>query len=235
MVGTIVNTLAVLAGSILGLLLTAVTKKFGMKVSERFSERIMQALGLCTIYIGISGSLEGENTLVLILSMVIGTLIGEALDLDEKINRLGNFLEKKFQGSGGGEKKGIAEGFVSASLLFCVGAMTIVGSLQSGLTGRHETLFAKSMLDFVAAIVFASSLGLGVIFSAVFVLVYQGAITLAAQWLSPLLTDTVVQEMSCAGYVIIIALGLNMLHISKFKVMNFVPAIFLPILICRFF
>ena len=109
MLGTIVNTLAVLAGSILGLLLTAVTKKFGMKVSERFSERIMQALGLCTIYIGISGSLEGENTLVLILSMVIGTLIGEALDLDEKINRLGNFLEMKFQGSGGGEKKGIAE------------------------------------------------------------------------------------------------------------------------------
>ena len=98
MLGTIVNTLAVLAGSILGLLLTAVTKKFGMKVSERFSERIMQALGLCTIYIGISGSLEGENTLVLILSMVIGTLIGEALDLDEKINRLGTFLEKKFQG-----------------------------------------------------------------------------------------------------------------------------------------
>ena len=96
MLGTIVNTLAVLAGSILGLLLTAVTKKFGMKVSERFSERIMQALGLCTIYIGISGSLEGENTLVLILSMVIGTLIGEALDLDEKINRLGNFLEKKY-------------------------------------------------------------------------------------------------------------------------------------------
>ena len=98
MLGTIVNTLAVLAGSILGLLLTAVTKKFGMKVSERFSERIMQALGLCTIYIGISGSLEGENTLVLILSMVIGTLIGEALDLDEKINRLGNFLEKKLLG-----------------------------------------------------------------------------------------------------------------------------------------
>ena len=100
MLGTIVNTLAVLAGSILGLLLTAVTKKFGMKVSERFSERIMQALGLCTIYIGISGSLEGENTLVLILSMVIGTLIGEALDLDEKINRLGNFLEKKFRRRG---------------------------------------------------------------------------------------------------------------------------------------
>ena len=111
----------------------------------------------------------------------------------------GIFWKKKFQGSGGGEKKGIAEGFVSASLLFCVGAMTIVGSLQSGLTGRHETLFAKSMLDFVAAIVFASSLGLGVIFSAVFVLVYQGAITLAAQWLSPLLTDTVVQEMSSRG------------------------------------
>lgn len=235
MLGTIVNTAAVIAGSILGLLITAITKKFQLKVSKEFSKRIMQALGLCTLYIGITGAFAGENTLVLILSMVIGTLIGEALDLDDKINRLGNRLENRFKGAETDEKIGIAEGFVTASLLFCVGAMTIVGSLQSGLTGNHETLFAKSMLDFVAAIVFASSLGVGVIFSAAFVLIYQGAITLLAQWVSPFLTDTVVQEMSCAGYVIIMALAFNMLGISKFKVMNFVPAIFLPILICRFF
>lgn len=235
MLGTIVNTAAVIAGSLLGMLITALTKTFQLNVSERFSKRIMQALGLCTLYIGISGALAGENTLILILSMVIGTLIGEALDLDEKINRLGDYLEKRFQGTGKDGKKEIAEGFVSASLLFCVGAMTIVGSLQSGLTGNHETLFAKSMLDFVAAIVFTSSLGIGVIFSAAFVFIYQGAITVLAQWISPFLTDTVIQEMSCAGYVIILALGLNMLGISKFKVMNFVPAIFLPILFCQFF
>lgn len=235
MLGTVVNTLAVIGGSILGLLITALKEKFQIKDSERFSKRIMQALGLCTLYIGITGALSGENTLVLILSMVFGTLIGEACDLDEKINRLGDRLENRFKGKGGDNKKGIAEGFVSASLLFCVGAMTIVGSLQSGLTGNHETLFAKSMLDFVAAIVFASSLGIGVIFSAAFVFIYQGAITLLAQWISPFLNDTVIQEMSCVGYVIIIALALNMLDISKFKVMNFVPAIFLPILICRFF
>lgn len=242
MLGTIVNTLAVIAGSILGMLITAITNKLELSITKDFSGRIMQALGLCTIYIGVSGALEGENTLVLILSMVFGTLIGEALDLDERLKRLGDRLESRFkrpqteenpEGSGG--KKGIAEGFVTASLLFCVGAMTIVGSLQSGLTGNHETLFAKSMLDFVAAIIFASSLGAGVIFSSVFVLVYQGAITLAAQWISPFLTDTVIAEMSCAGYVIIIALALNMLGITKFKVMNFVPSIFLPILICRFF
>lgn len=242
MLGTIVNTLAVIAGSIIGLLITAITDKLELSVTKDFSKRIMQALGLCTLYIGVSGALEGENTLVLILSMVFGTLIGEALDLDERLKRLGDRLENRFkrpqteenpEGSGG--KKGIAEGFVTASLLFCVGAMTIVGSLQSGLTGNHETLFAKSMLDFVAAIIFASSLGVGVIFSSVFVLVYQGAITLAAQWISPFLTDTVIAEMSCAGYVIIMALALNMLGLSKFKVMNFVPAIFLPILICRFF
>ena len=112
--------------------------------------------------------------------------------------------------------------------------MTIVGSLQSGLTGNHEMIFAKSMLDFVAAIIFASSLGIGVIFSTVFVLVYQGAIVLLAQWLSPLLTDYTIGEMTCAGSVIIIALALNMLGITKMKVMNFVPAIFIPIVLCLF-
>ncbi|MCI8326461.1 MAG: DUF554 domain-containing protein [Lachnospiraceae bacterium] len=233
MLGTTVNTLAVLAGSLIGLAITAITKKFQLKIAKSFSDRIMQALGLCTLYIGITGALTGKNTMVLILSMILGTLIGEAFDLDDKMNRLGERIENRFKGAGSGSV-GIAEGFITASLLFCVGAMTIVGSLQSGLTGNHETLFAKSVMDFVAAIIFASSLGFGVVFSAVFVLVYQGAITLLAQWVSPFLTDTVIQEMSCAGYVIIIALAFNILGISKFKVMNFVPAIFLPIIICRF-
>ena len=226
MISVFVNAGAVVAGSCIGLLL-----KKG--IPERLSDILMKALGLCTLYIGISGSLKGENTIILIVSMVVGVLIGEGIDLDDKLNRLGKFLETRF--SKEGEKVSIAEGFVSASLLFCVGAMTIVGSLQSGLTGNHEMIFAKSMLDFVAAIIFTSSLGIGVFFSAVFVLVYQGAIVLLAQWISPLLTDYTIGEMTCAGSVIIIALGLNMLGIIKLKVMNFVPAIFAPMLLCQFF
>jgi len=194
---------------------------------------MMKGLGLCTLYLGISGSLEGQNSLILIISMVVGALIGEGIDLDAKLNHFGSWIESKFK-SKDGEKVSIAEGFVSASLLFCVGAMTIVGSLQSGLQGNHEMLFNKSMLDFVAAIIFASTMGVGVMLSAAFVFVYQGAITLAAQWLAPFLTDTIIAEMTCVGSVIIIGLAFNMLGITKLKVMNYVPAIFIPIILCRF-
>lgn len=226
MLGTIVNTVAVIIGAAIGMLL-----KKGLP--EKLSDTMMKGLGLCTLYLGISGSLKGENSLILIISMVVGALIGEGIDLDAKLNQFGTWLENKFKSKEGG-KVSIAEGFVSASLLFCVGAMTIVGSLQSGLQGNHEMLFNKSMLDFVAAIIFASSMGVGVILSAAFVFVYQGAITLAAQWVAPFLTDTIIAEMTCAGSVIIIGIGLNLLGITKLKVMNYVPAIFIPILLCQF-
>ncbi len=226
MLGTIVNTIAVIIGASIGLLL-----KKGLP--ENLEDTMMKGLGLCTLFLGIRGSLEGNNSLILIISMVVGALIGEGIDLDEKLNRFGKWLENKFK-SKDGDKVSIAEGFVSASLLFCVGAMTVVGSLQSGLMGNHEMLFNKSMLDFVAAIIFASSMGIGVLFSAVFVLVYQGAITLAAQWVAPFLTDTIIAEMTCVGSVIIIGIGLNLLGITKLKVMNYVPAIFIPILLCQF-
>lgn len=228
MLGTIVNTIAVVVGAVIGLLL-----KKGLP--EKMADTLMKGLGLCTLFLGISGSLKGENSMILILSMVVGIVIGEALDLEDKVNQLGQWVEKSFKNkSKSGTKVSIAEGFVTASLLFCVGAMTIVGSLQSGLQGNHEMLFNKSMLDFVAAIIFASTLGIGVAFASVFVLVYQGAITLLAQWVAPFLTDTVINEMTCVGSVIIIGLALNMLGITKLRVMNFVPAIFLPILICAF-
>lgn len=242
MLGTLVNAGAIVIGGALGLLL-----KKGLP--KKIADTLMVGLGLCTLYIGISGCLEGENTLVLIVSMVIGTILGELIDLDDKINRLGQFLERKFAGKKAteennegsqeqstlGKKVSLAEGFVTSSLLFCVGAMAIVGSLQSGLTGNHETLFAKSMLDFVAAIIFASTLGAGVMLSASLLFVYQGSITLLAHVIEPFLTDPVIAEMNCVGNVIIIGLAMNMLGISKFKVMNLVPAIFLPILLCRFF
>ena len=128
----------------------------------------------------------------------------------------------------------IAEGFVSASLLFCVGAMAIVGSLQAGLPGDYEMLYNKSMLDGVAAIIFASSFGVGVLLSAFFVFAYQGTITLLAQWIAPFLTDVVIAEMTCVGSVIIIGIALNMIGLTKFKLMNYVPAVFIPIILCKF-
>ena len=227
MLGTIVNTIAVIIGAVIGM----VVKK---GLPEKMADTLMKGLGLCTLFLGISGSLEGENSLILIISMVVGTLIGERIDLEQKLNALGNWVENKFKGKNTDGKTSIAEGFVTASLLFCVGAMTIVGSLQSGLQGNHEMLFNKSVLDFVAAIIFASTLGIGVAFSAVFVFVYQGAITLMAQWIAPFLTDTVIAEMTCVGSVIIIGLALNMLGITKLRVMNYVPAIFVPIILCMF-
>ena len=128
----------------------------------------------------------------------------------------------------------VAKGFVTASLLFCVGAMTIVGSLESGISGNHEILFSKSLLDFISSIIFTASLGIGVMFSAAFVFVYQGAITVLAQFIGPFLGEIVIAEMTCAGSLLIIALGLNMLGITKLKVMNYIPAVFLPILLCLF-
>lgn len=226
MLGTIVNTVAVIAGAAVGMLV-----KKGL--SDKMADTLMKGLGLCTLFLGISGSLKGENSLILIVSMVVGTFIGEGIDLEEKLNRLGNWLETKFK-SKDGKKVSISEGFVTASLLFCVGAMAIVGSLQSGLTGNHEMLFNKSVLDCVAAVIFASSLGIGVMFAAAFVFVYQGSITILAQWITPYLTDEVIGEMTCVGSVIIIGLALNMLGITKLKVMNYVPAIFIPIILCRF-
>lgn len=226
MLGTIVNTIAVIIGAGIGMFL-----KKG--IPEKLADTMMKGLGLCTLFLGISGSLDGQNSLILIISIVAGALIGEGIDLDAKLNQLGQWLENKFKSKDGG-KVSIAEGFVSASLLFCVGAMTIVGSLQSGLQGNHEMLFNKSMLDFVAAIIFASTMGIGVMVSAAFVFVYQGAITLLAQWVAPILSDVVIAEMNCVGSVIIIGLALNILGITKLKVMNYVPAIFIPILLCQF-
>ena len=186
MLAVIVNTLTVIIGSAIGMLL-----KKG--IPERITDTLMKGIGLCTLYIGWSGTLKGQNTLVLIISMAIGVVIGEGLDLDDKLNRFAASVENRFKK--GGEKISLAEGFVTASLLFCVGAMTIVGSLQAGLSGDYEMLFTKSVLDFISSMVFASSLGIGVMLAAAFVLVFQGGIVLLAQFVAPFLTDAVIAEM----------------------------------------
>lgn len=223
MSGVIVNTLAVIVGSFLGLLL-----KKG--IPERVSSAVIAAIGLCTAYIGMDAAFEGSNTIVLIVSMVLGTITGSILDIDGGINRLGKFIEKKLGNSDGGTS--LAEGFMAASLLFCVGAMTIVGALDAGLSGDNKVLYTKSILDLISACMLASTLGIGVMFSALFVLVYQGGLVLLAGLLSSFLTDpALIAEISCAGGIMILALGLNILGITKFKIANQLPAIvFVPII-----
>ena len=219
MIGVFVNVATVLLGSAVGLL-------FRKGIPKRVSSALMTAIGLCTLYIGIDGALEGSNTIVLILSMVIGTLIGTLLDIDDKINRVGKFIERKMKKEG--EKTTIAEGFMTASLLFCVGAMTIVGSLNAGLTGDNTLIFTKSILDLISACLLASTLGIGVMFAALFVLVVQGGLVLLAGLLQNVLTDqALIAEITCAGSVMIIGLGLNILGITKLKVANFLPALLL--------
>ena len=238
--GTLVNAAAILVGSLLGMLLTWLAGHFSTLLpagstllAERLKTIIMQGVALCVMYLGISGCLEGNNSLIAILSMVIGALIGELLDLDKRMRSLGDWVQKRTEHlvTNGGQAS-ISEGFVTASLLFCVGAMAIVGALQDGLTGDHSTLFAKSLLDGISSIVFGASLGLGVAFSAVAILLYQGSISLMASFLQPYLGDAVIAEMTCVGSLLIVALSLNMLGLTKIKVMNLVPAIFLPILLC---
>ncbi len=222
MLGTWVNCASVILGSGVGL----IVKK---GISEKISSGIMGALALCVFYIGVSGAFECQNVLVVILSMAIGAFVGELLDFDARLGKLGDRLEAAVGKSG--DKGSVSKGFVTASLLFCVGAMTIVGSLQSGISGNHDTLFAKSLIDGIAAMVLASTMGIGVMLSAVFVLVYQGAITLCSGFLEPILTETIIAEMTCVGSLLIVGLAFNMLKITKLKVMNYVPAIFVPIAI----
>ena len=223
--GTFVNTAAVILGGSIGLILNS-------RFPKHISSSLMKALGLCTLLIGVTGILKGQNQLITIISMAIGTIIGEIFDLDKRLNKLGDSLQQKYKK--GSEKNSIAEGFVNASLLFCVGAMTIVGSLQSGLTGDNQMIYTKSLLDFTSSIIFASTLGIGVLFSAAFVFLYQGTIVVLAHYVAPFLNETVVSEMTCVGSLIIIGLALNMHGITKLKVMNYVPAIFLPILLYIF-
>lgn len=221
MTGVLVNVLTVLIGSTVGLI-------FKKGISQKYTDAVMKGIGLCTLMIGVQGTLKGENQLVAIIAMVFGAIVGTALDLDGKLNGAGDLLSKKIK-KNDGDKVSIAEGFVTASLLFCVGAMTIIGSLESGLKGDHTTIFTKSILDLFSSCMLSASLGIGVIFASVFVFVFQGGVVLMAGVLEPLLSETAVAEITCVGSLMIMALGFNLTGIAKFKVANYFPAlIFAP-------
>ncbi len=227
MFGVMINTAAVLIGSGLGLLC-----KKGF--SERFINAILIGIGLCTMYLGISGALQGENSLILILSIVLGTIIGTALDIDKRINSIGNLISKHCN-TNARNTFSIAEGFVTASLMFCIGSMTIVGCLNAGLTGDYKMLLTKSLLDFISSIILTVSLGVGVLCSSIFVLVFQGILVLLAEALQPFLTSGAIAETICTGSVVMIALGLNIIGITKIKTANYLPSIIItPILYALF-
>lgn len=223
MLGTIVNSLAIFAGSILGYVILQFFKK---GVPERINDIIMKGLSLCVLLIGISGSLEYKELLLVIISIVIGGIIGELIDIDRQLQRLGDNIEKRLNGRGGK----VSQGFVTASLIYCIGAMAVMGSLESGLRGNHDILFAKATIDGISAVVFTTSLGIGVALSALSVFVYQGAITIGAVYLKDILTAAVVSDMSAIGGLLIIGIALNMMGVTKIKVANLLPAVFIPII-----
>ena len=227
MLATIINVIAVIVGSSIGLFL-----KKG--ISTKVTDAMMKALGLCVLFIGIQGSLIGEKTLVTIISMVLGASIGESIDIDSKMNASIEKIEKKFSKNQNDDNLSLSQGIISASVLFCVGSMTIVGCLNAGFNNDYTLLLTKSTLDLCSSIIFASTMGLGVLLSAFVVLIYQGGLTLLAIWIAPFLTTAIINEVTCVGCLIVIGSGLNLLGLTKLKLMNYVPAMFLPIILCLF-
>ena len=221
--GVLVNVLTVLIGSTLGLLL----KK---QIPEKLTTAVMTAIGLCTVAIGVTGVIKGQNQLVMIISLVLGTIVGTLIDIDGKLTKIGDKLQKK---KGENEKSTFSQGFVTASLLFCVGAMTIVGSMNAGISGDNQMLYTKSVLDLISSTMLGASLGIGVLFSSVFVLAFQGGLVALSMALGSFLNDFAVAELICAGSVMIIALGLNLIGITKIKVANLLPGLVLVPVVCK--
>lgn len=230
MFAVIVNSLAIICGGILGLIINK-------GIPKRLDKSIMDGLALVVTYMGISGALKGDNPLYVIICMTIGIIIGELINIDDLLNKLGLYIDdklskKKKETSQNNEKENkIAKGFVSSSLLYCVGAMAVVGSIQAGLSQDYSVLLAKSVLDGVSSIFFAASMGIGVLLSSVAVFLYEGIITLGASGLSNILSTNVVTYMTCVGSLLITALGLNMLKLCDIKVANMLPAMFIPIIL----
>jgi len=222
MFGVIINVITVILGSLIGLL-------FKKGIPEKVSNTAMIGLGACTLYIGITGSMSGENVLILIASVVLGAITGTLLNIDGTINHIAEKFESKLNKKG--SNMPIADGFISATLLFCVGSMTVTGSIQAGITGDSSILITKAMLDLVSSIMLASNLGIGVLLSCIAVFVIQGGLVLFSGLIAPLLSTGAINEMTCAGSILIIMIGTNLMGITKIKVADFLPAIlFAPVI-----
>ena len=220
MVGVLVNVVAILIGGSIGLI-------FKKGLNEKILKLMLQGIGLSVIVIGISGELMSENLLLLVISLVLGGIVGGLLKIEHNLDKLGSSIEEKFSI---GSEGGFAEGFVVATLVYCIGAMAIVGSIEAGVSGNNETLYIKAILDGISAIVFAATLGYGVLFSGISVLIYQGSIVLLGVQLESFLTDETINEISAVGGVLIMGIGITMLEIKKIHVGDLLPAVLIPVI-----
>lgn len=218
LLGTLVNAVAIIVGSLLGRLLT--------NIPESIRQTVMQGLGLAVMLLGVKMSLGSDNFLLVIVSIVLGAIIGELIGIEKGLNRLGHWLERKV----GGSKQGsIATGFVTTTLVYCIGAMGVLGAMDSGVRNNHDILYMKALLDGFSAIIFTSTLGIGVLFSAIPVFVYQGLIALLSTQIFNLVSQTMLDamlvEVTAVGGLMIIAIAINILEIKRINVANMLPAL----------
>lgn len=226
--GTIANCLAIFAGAMLGIF-------FKRGLPEKWQQTMMNSIALCLAVIGIKMALQTNNIIIVIFSLVLGSIMGEILDLESAMNRLGKYLGSKLSGADAGAAKAIAEGFVNASILFCSGAMAILGSIQDGLTADHTTLFAKATLDGLISLILSANVGIGVALSALSVGIYQGFITAVAGFIGPFITNAMLIEITASGGVMIMAISSNMLRLTQIRIGNMLPGMFFAALITNFF
>lgn len=223
LLGTIANALAIVAGGLIGLL-------FRGRISERYTELIFDGLSLCIILIGLLNAFKIHDVLVVVFSITIGSVLGQWWRIEERLEHFSKQMEQRFLKTSADEGgSSFSKGFITTTLIYCIGSMAIVGAFESGLAGNHQTLYAKAVIDGTATILFASSLGVGTLFSAIPVFIYQGGLALSATLLKPFLTEIAIADMSAVGGLLILAIGLNMLKLKKIPVGNMLPAIFVPL------
>ena len=220
--GTLINTLTVFLGASLG----AIIKN---RLPKRICDGILKGLSLCIIYVGLDSVFSGENPLIAILSITLGAFIGELIDIDKHISKLEAHIQQKSKA----ESK-FFEGFISASLMICVGAWAITGAMDAGIRNDHSSFYAKAIVDCVSTFVLATTMGFGVAFSAISILLYQGGLALLSTVIEPYLSQSLINELTCVGSLLIIAIGLNMMGVTKFKITNLLPALLMPFILCIF-
>ena len=228
LLGDLVNSLAIIAGSLLGLIV-----KRGLP--EKWQETIMSGIALSIVVIGTKMALVTQNIVIVIVALAIGAIIGEILDLEGGMQRIGDWIGSKLAGGSKSTAAQIAQGFASASVLFCSGAMAIVGSIQSGLANDHATLFAKATLDGIIALVMTANLGIGVIFSSISVGIYQGSIVLASRLIEPYVTQKILSEVTSSGGIMIMAIGFNMMKLTHTRIANMIPGMFVAAILAHYF
>ena len=224
MEGTLINAGAVILGSVAGLLIHSRLPKNLIKI-------VFQGIGLFTLFLGINMATKTSNFLIMIFSIVIGSIIGELLDIDKAVNRFGDWLKKRIKS----KNDKFSEGFITSFLMFCMGSMTILGAFEEGLGGEPNLLLAKSMLDMFSSIILSASLGIGVIFSVIPLIIYQGGLTLFAGSLTGFFTDPIINELTAVGGLLLIGLGLNILDIKSIKILNMIPSLIIVVILSYFF